>query len=71
MMMSEVAMMLMWGPELYTIYNNGHSFIHGSKHPHNFGLPYSISWPEMWVVVEDIFKLAMPGGSTYQREIYG
>jgi PAS domain S-box-containing protein len=45
-------MLLMWGPEYVTLYNDAFvkSFRDGAAaiHPHAFGAPFVHSWPELW-----------------------
>lgn len=52
---SEFPMMIHWGPELITFYNDAYAPSLGSKHPGNLGGPAKEWWSEMWDALEPIF----------------
>ncbi|HEX8478126.1 MAG TPA: ATP-binding protein, partial [Telluria sp.] len=43
-----VPMVLLWGPQLVQIYNDGYCKILGGKHPAGLGQPTRACWPEVW-----------------------
>jgi signal transduction histidine kinase len=45
---SKAQIILCWGPELITLYNDGYRPVFGSKHPHVLGLPVREAWRELW-----------------------
>ncbi|MHC8314532.1 hybrid sensor histidine kinase/response regulator [Pseudomonas sp. LB3P31] len=44
---SPMPMLLLWGPQLTQIYNDGFALLAGSKHPRAFGQPAHLTWPEL------------------------
>ncbi|ABB74793.1 PAS/PAC sensor hybrid histidine kinase [Nitrosospira multiformis ATCC 25196] len=42
------AVLLLWGPKLIQIYNDGYRNLMGAKHPDGLGQPVSECWPEVW-----------------------
>jgi hypothetical protein len=45
---SKAQIILCWGPELITLYNDGYRPVFGSTHPHALGLPVREAWRELW-----------------------
>ena len=45
---SPVAMMVLWGPERISIYNDGYRALMGRKHPAALGRPAREVWPGSW-----------------------
>lgn len=43
-----VSMVVLWGPQLVQIYNDGYRDVMGAKHPGGLGQPTSECWPEVW-----------------------
>ena len=43
-----VGMILLWGPELVQLYNDGYAAIMGAKHPRGLGQRNRECWPEVW-----------------------
>lgn len=41
-------MVVLWGPELLQIYNDGYRDVMGHKHPAGLGQPTRHCWPEVW-----------------------
>ncbi|WP_047301506.1 PAS domain-containing protein [Pseudomonas fluorescens] len=58
---SPIPMLLMWGPELTQIYNNGFALLAGSKHPHAFGQPAHQIWPELRDFTDPIYSAVLQG----------
>ncbi|HEX2670036.1 MAG TPA: PAS domain-containing protein, partial [Polyangiaceae bacterium] len=45
---SKAQMVLFWGPEFVTIYNDAYRPVFGTKHPHALGQPGREAWREIW-----------------------
>jgi PAS domain S-box-containing protein len=58
---SPMPMLLLWGPELTQIYNNGFALLAGSKHPEAFGQPTHEVWPEVRGFSEPIYQAVLQG----------
>lgn len=53
---SHFPMLVVWGPELVKIYNDGYRQILGShKHPGALGSPAKEVWPEVWDIIGPMF----------------
>jgi signal transduction histidine kinase len=59
---SKFPMVLYWGPQLITIYNDGYVPIFGSKHPWGLGKPVAVAWSEIWKDIEPMFRCVMQEG---------
>ncbi len=46
---------VLWGPELVQIYNDGYAPIMGDKHPWGLGKPTREVWPEVWDINGPIY----------------
>ena len=54
---SRFPMLVLWGPDLVKIYNDGYRQILGAdKHPHALGAPASAVWGEIWDVIWPMFE---------------
>ena len=58
---SPMPMLLLWGPQLTQIYNNGFAMLAGSKHPHAFGQPTHQIWPELQDFTDPIYSAVLQG----------
>ncbi|WP_445178223.1 PAS domain S-box protein [Pseudomonas sp. McL0111] len=58
---SPMPMLLLWGPHLTQIYNNGFAMLAGSKHPHAFGQPAHHIWPELREFTDPIYSAVLQG----------
>ncbi|MBK5343772.1 PAS domain-containing protein [Pseudomonas sp. TH49] len=58
---SPMPMLLLWGPQLTQIYNNGFAMLAGSKHPHAFGQPAHLIWPELQDFTDPIYRAVLQG----------
>lgn len=54
-------MMVHWGPELFTFYNDAYVPSLGRKHPGNLGQPAYDWWSEMWDQLAPIFDRVLAG----------
>ena len=55
------ASIVLWGPELIQIYNDGYIAVHGAKHPWGLGRPTREVWPEVWHLNGPLFARARAG----------
>ncbi|WP_120005961.1 PAS domain-containing protein [Teichococcus vastitatis] len=62
---SEFPMMIHWGPELITFYNDAYAPSLGRKHPGNLGRPAYEWWSEMWDQLTPIFDRVLSGQSFF------
>lgn len=58
---SPVAMIVLWGPELVQIYNDGYAAIAGAKHPTALGQRTRECWPEVWYFNAPIYAAVWRG----------
>jgi PAS domain S-box-containing protein len=52
---------LLWGPELIQLYNDGYREVMGAKHPSGLGIPTRECWPEAWEFNEPIYQRVFTG----------
>ncbi|MGF7218062.1 signal transduction histidine kinase [Spirosoma lacussanchae] len=57
-------MLIMWGPELITIYNDGFrsGFSSLNNHPAALGQPATVSWADIWPYAGPVIQTCMAGG---------
>ncbi|WP_241255776.1 sensor domain-containing diguanylate cyclase, partial [Candidatus Protofrankia californiensis] len=61
--------MVLWGPELIMIYNDGYLSILDRKHPGCLGQPSHQVWPEIWDIMRPMLDQVMPsGGATWSQD---
>ena len=58
---SPMPMLLLWGPQLTQIYNDGFALLAGNKHPHAFGQPTHQIWPELRDFTDPIYSAVLQG----------
>ncbi|QXI18015.1 PAS domain S-box protein [Pseudomonas hamedanensis] len=58
---SPMPMLLLWGPQLTQIYNDGFAMLAGSKHPHAFGQPAHQMWPELRAFTDPVYSAVLQG----------
>jgi len=58
---SPVPMILLWGPKLIQVYNDGYAEIAGAKHPLALGQATQECWPEVWSFNAPIFAAVLGG----------
>jgi len=56
MLASPLAMIVLWGPELIQIYNDGYALIAAARHPRALGQPTQDCWPEVWAFNAPIYE---------------
>ncbi|MEZ5139706.1 MAG: PAS domain-containing protein [Acidimicrobiales bacterium] len=61
---SRFPMLVVWGPDLVKIYNDGYRPILGEeKHPAALGAPAAEVWHEIWDVIEPMFRQVLETGT--------
>ncbi|MEB0046656.1 MULTISPECIES: PAS domain-containing protein [unclassified Pseudomonas] len=58
---SPMPMLLLWGPQLTQIYNDGFALLAGNKHPNAFGQPAHLIWPELKDFTDPIYSAVLQG----------
>ncbi|WP_246232878.1 sensor histidine kinase [Aurantimonas aggregata] len=69
MLGSRQPMLVVWGPERLTLYNDGYALMCGDRHPGALGRPFSELWFDIWDVVEPILDRAYAGEPTHMDDI--
>lgn len=67
-MSSRFPMLLVWGPDLVKIYNDGYAPMLGARHPDALGRPAREVWPEIWDVIGPEFEQVMTTGTPTWHE---
>ena len=63
---SKAQIILCWGPELVTLYNDGYRPVFGAKHPRVLGLPVREAWREVWPQgLKELFEGVMTSGEAF------
>ncbi|WP_164704586.1 SpoIIE family protein phosphatase [Blastococcus litoris] len=62
---SRFPMLLMWGPELVMIYNDGYAPILGLRHPDALGERVVDVWPDVWDDIEPAIEEGLAGGAPH------
>jgi len=63
-------LLLWWGPEYASIYNDAYRPILGRKHPKSMGQPVRECWSEIWHVLQPLIDTPFNGGpSTWMEDI--
>ncbi len=62
-------MLMVWGPQQITLYNDGYSLMCGNRHPDAFGKPFQDLWFDIWDKVEPIISAAYAGQGTSMDDI--
>ncbi|MET0144207.1 MAG: SpoIIE family protein phosphatase [Ilumatobacteraceae bacterium] len=66
---SRFPILVVWGPELCMIYNDGYREILGVKHPAAIGAPVAEVLPEVWDVIGPMFDGVLSGkGATWDQD---
>lgn len=56
---SPLPMVVLWGPELVQLYNDGYAVICGARHPRALGQPTRECWPEVWQFNAPIYEAVL------------
>lgn len=68
---SPIPMVLLWGPALVQVYNDGYSLVMGSKHPGGLGQMTRECWPEVWHINEPLYRKVFSGEAfTLEDSLY-
>ena len=59
---------VLWGPELVQVYNDGYVPILGVKHPWGLGARTRDCWPEVWSFNEPIYQRVMRGETVFLED---
>lgn len=62
---SAFPMIVLWGPELVQIYNDGYAVVLGERHPAALGQPTRTCWPEVWHINEPLYMGVRRGQTFY------
>jgi signal transduction histidine kinase len=65
---SRLPILLWWGPQYISIYNDGYSGILAAKHPWALGRPCREIWPEIWHVIEPLIDAPFKVGPSMLME---
>jgi|GEM_PF-1066387 len=59
-------MLLLWGKDLTSFYNDAYRGVLGAegKHPHILGMPAQKAWPEVWHIIQPLLQKVMEHGET-------
>ncbi len=64
-------MLLWWGPEYVSLYNDSYRPILGTKHPWALGRPVRECWSEIWDLLEPLIDTPFRGGpATWDEDIF-
>ena len=61
--------LLMWGPELVMVYNDGYAPMLGARHPAALGRPGAEVWADIWADLEPMVAEVMAGRATYSEDL--
>jgi PAS domain S-box-containing protein len=63
-------LLLWWGPEFCSLYNDAYRPILGVKHPKSMGQPVSQCWHEIWHILKPLIEAPFRGGpATWMEDI--
>jgi signal transduction histidine kinase/CheY-like chemotaxis protein len=63
-------LLLWWGPQYISIYNDAYRPILGTKHPRALGQPLSECWKEIWPILQPLVDTPFKGGpATWNDDI--
>jgi len=70
MLANRLPMLLWWGPDYISIYNDPYRPVLGNKHPWGLGLPVRECWQEIWDVLRPLIDVPFQGGpATWNEDI--
>lgn len=62
MMVNRFPMLLWWGPDYISLYNDAYIPVLGLKHPRALGLPVRDCWAEIWHILQPLIDSPFNGG---------
>ena len=69
MLGSQQPMLIVWGPDYVTLYNDGYAAMCGARHPACLGGSFRDLWHDIWDQVEPILARAYAGEATHMDGI--
>ncbi len=63
MLANRFPLLLWWGPQYVSIYNDAYRSVLGTKHPWALGLPVSECWKEIWHILQPLIDEPFHGGA--------
>ena len=70
MLANRLPMLLWWGPQYISIYNDPYRPVLGNKHPWGLGRPVAECWREIWHVLQPLIDMPFHGGpATWDEDI--
>ncbi|GJD73257.1 PAS domain-containing protein [Methylobacterium goesingense] len=69
MLGSQQPMLIVWGPDYVTLYNDGYAAMCGARHPAALGGSFRDLWHDIWDQVEPILARAYAGEATHMDGI--
>jgi len=67
---NRIPMLLWWGPEYISLYNDAYVPILGQKHPWGLGRPVRECWSEIWEVLQPLIDAPFHGGpATWSEDL--
>lgn len=71
MLANRFPLLLWWGPEYVSIYNDAYIPVLGTKHPWALGQPVSVCWSEIWSILKPLIDTPFSGGpATWNEDIF-
>ena len=71
---SRFPIVLFWGPQFISLYNDAYIPILGSKHPWALGRPFEVVWADIWdvlgPVLRSVFETGVPSWAEDQQLIF-
>ena len=66
---SRFPMLVMWGPELVMVYNDGYAPMLGARHPSALGRPLAEVWSDIWPVIGPMTEQVLAGAATFSEDL--
>ena len=71
MLSNRFPILLWWGPEYISIYNDAYIPVLGEKHPWALGKPVNECWKEIWHILQPLIDTPFKGGpATWDEDIF-
>jgi PAS domain S-box-containing protein len=71
MLANRFPLLLWWGPQYVSIYNDAYRPILGEKHPRAMGQPVKECWNEIWHILEPLIDTPFRGGpATWMEDLH-
>lgn len=66
---SRQPMLVCWGPQFHTLYNDGYALVCGQRHPAALGKPFSEIWYDLWDFAGPLIAQVLVGESFHMDEV--